>query len=125
MADTENKTRRRKASKESLEVARTISEEVIPKAEPIEEAPKPEEAIEQATPAVELPKVERASKSLEPELPKIDVAKAARPVKNVRVKATATIRGMVGNFAYNIKAGEIYTLPEHVANWLAERGRVI
>jgi len=125
MTETDKKTvKRRKASKESLEVARVITEEVLPKEDVVTETTDTKEPIEQAQPAKELPKVDRSSKETQ-ELPRVEVAKVATPARVVRVKATTTIRGVVGNFSYNIVAGEVYSLPENVASWLAERGRVI
>lgn len=127
MSEThQNTIRRRRASKESLEVARAISEEVIPTAEPIETPIELEEAPAQAELIEEPPKAtSRVSKNTQESIPTIDVATAKRPIKTVRVKATKTIRGVVGNFRYNIVAGEVYSLPENVASWLSERGRVI
>jgi hypothetical protein len=47
------------------------------------------------------------------------------PNRSVRIKATASVRGVFGNMRYAIEAGQVYTFPEGLANWLIEQGRAI
>lgn len=57
----------------------------------------------------------------------VEVVEAAMtsPNRSVRIKATASVRGVFGNMRYAIEAGQVYTFPEGLANWLIEQGRAI
>jgi hypothetical protein len=110
MSDTPKKSKRNsKASKATLEIAEAISLEV---------APSVAEVAEEAKPA---PKKAESPKKEEPV---VEVAKVAQS-RSVKVKAVKTMRGQVGPYIYDIKAGETYTLPASVALWLIDKGRAI
>lgn len=105
-------TRKKKPTEEIIEVAQEIATVVAEerKIEPKVDPPKP----------VKPEKVEKVKEEV------VDVvAPLTKPVRNVRVKATATVRGVYHNMRYSIKEGEIYTFPEEMANWLMSSGRVI
>ena len=122
-------TRKKTASKEVKEAAEFIAEVVAtvsedsapihtPTAAPepvvaakVEHKPsKPKAVKPKAEPVAEEPSVVVASKS---------------PVRNVRIKATATVRGTYGRMRYQIESGQVYTFPEGLANWLIQNGRAI
>lgn len=76
--------------------------------------------------AVKAPK-EKAPKVKEE---KVEVVKAEKleqpktsPTRNQRIKAVVSARGQFGNLRYEIKAGEVYTFPKALAEWLVETGR--
>lgn len=105
MSDTPKRSKR-KASKAVIEVAEAISTEVAPPvAEEVKEAkPEPVKKVEE---------------------PVVEEAKVAQKNRSVKIKAIKTMRGQVGPFIYDIKAGETYTLPPSVAHWLIEKGRAV
>ena len=105
-------TRRKKSTKEVKEVAETIASVVVAESVKSEESPK---QVEAKVVVKEQPKQEPVV---------VQVAKA-KPSKNIRVKATASIRGQYNNLRYEIVAGEVYTLPEALANLLISQGRAI
>lgn len=109
MTETPKKTKRRnKPSQEALEIAEAISVEVAaPVADELEKAAVIEDPAPKKEPAVEVA---------------VAAPAADRPTK---IKATTTMRGQVGKYIYNIKAGETYTLPASVAHWLIGKGRAI
>jgi len=79
--------------------------------------------------AAEVPKkkTERASKEevqVAAPVAEVPVARTA-PVRNVKVKATTSMKGRYHRYNYEIKTGEIYTFPEPLAKWLMDLGRVI
>lgn len=106
-------TRKKKPTEEVIEVAQEIATVVAsePKSEVKPEPPKPASS----------PKPSKAKKE---EIVEVVQANTA-PVRNVRVKATATVRGVYQNMRYSIKEGEVYTFPEEMVKWLKESGRVI
>jgi len=111
MSETSKKPKRRgRVSKESLEVAEAISVEVA--------SPVLKETQE--------PELKAAEEMPPPKKPAVEVAVATKALtRPVKVKAVATMRGQVGNFLYDIKAGNVYTLPATVAEWLISKGRAI
>lgn len=54
----------------------------------------------------------------------VPVARNA-PIRNIKVKATTSMKGRYNRYNYEIKAGEIYTFPEPLAKWLIDLGRAI
>jgi len=79
--------------------------------------------------ATESPK-KKAEKSSKEEVkvaaPVAEVPVARKsPVRNIKVKATTSMKGRYHRYNYDIKAGEIYTFPEPLAKWLMDLGRVI
>ncbi len=97
-------TRKKKSTDEVKEVAQEIASVVI--------AEKPK---------VEVPKAKVVE---EPKVQEVKVAKTA-PIKNIRIKATTSMRGQYNNLRYEIKSGEVYTFPEPLAKWLIDLGRAI
>lgn len=73
-------------------------------------------------PKVDVPKAEPVVAKAE--ISKVTVAKTA-PVKNIKIKATASVRGQYNNMRYEIKSGEVYTFPAPLAEWLISLGRAI
>ena len=98
-------TRKRKISDELKESAEVIAEVVLPQPDRVVE--KPSEAKKAPPPKPE---------------PVIEVAKTS-PVKNIRVKATETVKGKYGRMRYEIVACEVYTFPKEMAEWLIKSGR--
>jgi transglutaminase-like putative cysteine protease len=102
-------TRKKKHTEEVIEVAQEIATVVASepvKAEPKVEPPKP----------VDPPKAKEDV---------VEVVESSARKRSVRVKATATVRGVYHNMRYSIKEGEVYTFPEDMVEWLKKAGRVI
>jgi hypothetical protein len=98
-------TRKKKSTDEVKEVAQEIASVVIAE-----------------RPKVDVPKAKEVEEK--PKIKEVKVAKTS-PTKNVRIKATTSMRGQFNNLKYEIKSGEVYTFPESLANWLIELGRAI
>lgn len=108
-------TRKKKDSKEIKDMAQEIASIVVVTSD--EELPK--KKASKKTPVVsEEPLVVESVEAVVP------IARKA-PIQNVKVKATASVRGVYGKMRYEIKAGEIYTFPEPMAKWLISIGRAI
>lgn len=107
-------TRKRKASDEVVEIAEEIASVVEDTSKP---APKRKASTKVNGTPVSTPSPEKKEEVLEPVF--------KRPVKNVKVKATATVRGVYGNMRYEIRQGEVYVFSEEMANWLIGQGRAI
>lgn len=105
-------TKRKKSTDEVKEVAEMIASVVV--AEPVESS-KVTKQEEVKVVVVEQPKEKVKA---------VPVAKAA-PTKNVKIKATASVRGVFNNLRYEIVAGEVYTFPQALAELLISQGRAI
>lgn len=120
-------TRKKTDSKEVKEVAEfiaevvaTVSEEVTPIHTPTV-TPEPVVVTQVEEHVSEIPKAVKAKSDEEP--PEVVASKS--PARNIRIKATATVRGTYGRIRYQIEAGQVYTFPEGLANWLIQNGRAI
>jgi hypothetical protein len=123
-------TRKKTASKEVKEAAEfiaevvaTVSEESAPIHTPTA-APEPVVAAKVEEQKPSRPKSVKPKVEPVAEEPSVVVASKS-PVRNVRIKATATVRGTYGRMRYQIESGQVYTFPEGLANWLIENGRAI
>jgi len=110
-------TRKRKSVKEVEDVAETIASVVVAESVNSDESKKAEEV------KVVVSTQQKQEKPKE-QVKEVPVAKSA-PIKNVRVKATASVRGQFRNLRYEIVAGELYTFPKPLADWLISQGRAI
>lgn len=121
---TRGRKRRQKLSEETLELAEAIAVEVV---QTSSDATDTDSAEIEAHNSVSN-KTPQEESVAEPEAPALDLPTLKvekRAQKMVRVKAIATVRGQYGNFIYDIKQGEVYNLPEAVAQRLIDKGRAI
>ena len=112
---------KKKHTEQVIEVAKDIASVI----ETVQESPnKVEDKAEKHLPPPKEIKVAAAKeKPLEAKPAPIEKALTS-PKRNIRVKATSSVRGQYRNIRYEIKAGETYTFPEDLANWLIKAGRV-
>lgn len=105
-------SKKKKSTDEVKQVAKEIASVVV--------------ATNAEKPKVDVPKAEPVAVKAETkvEKPKVVEAKSA-PVKNIKIKATASVKGQYTNMRYEIKAGEVYTFPAPLAEWLISLGRAI
>jgi hypothetical protein len=105
-------SKKKKSTDEVKQVAKEIASVVV--------------ATNAEKPKVDVPKAEPVVVKAETkvEKPKVVEAKSA-PVKNIKIKATASVKGQYTNMRYEIKAGEVYTFPAPLAEWLISLGRAI
>jgi len=103
-------TRRKKVNEEGLEVAQEIASVVEDKPKKVDEPVVPPAPVDAPKQEIQEVALEQARTS---------------PNRSVRIKATATVRGVFRNIRYDIRSGEVYTFPEDMANWLIGQGRAI
>ena len=97
---------KKKATQELVEVAKKIDKSVVKeaKAKVVEAKPSKKE-VEEIVP--------------------VAVAPVKRPDPDIKVKAVSSVRGIIGNYRYEIEKGKVYTFPAYVANFLIQQGRAI
>lgn len=116
---------KKKNTQEVIQVAQQIASVVETPKEGSTRKSEPTQAPKPVKPEPVAAKVKEV-KVVEPEPAQVEENLATprtKPNRTKRIKATASVRGQFHNIRYEIKAGEIYTFPEALANWLIECGR--
>jgi len=109
-------SRKKKSTDEVKELAKEIASVVV--ATPAVEAKTKADVSKPKPKAVEV----KAEVKAKPKVAEVEVAKSA-PIKNIKIKATESVKGQYNSLRYEIKAGEIYTFPAPLAEWLISLGR--